>query len=481
MAVVIIHYHLSAGGVTRVIEETSRCLAIGGIPHIVLTGSAPASGDLRFRVIEGLGYCREVDEPTAMALVEGMRSAVESAFGPGPHVWHFHNHSLGSNVRMAEVVTILAREGERLVLQLHDLAEDGRPGNYPLLANCDPPYPCAPQIRYAFLNSRDRDRFTAAGLSEAQSMLLPNPIRIPDPTPTPNVSPARVLYAVRGIRRKNLGEVFLLAALSPSGTRYATTLAPTQERWLPYFEGWQSFAKRSGLPVDLAVVGRVATEGGDSSFEAWQAQATHLLTTSVAEGFGLAFLEAAAIGKPLIGRDLQAISRDHAVQGVKAGRLYERLLVPASWIDPELLRRRLTDALQKMFEAYGCDLTCGFVEEASDALRFDKHLDYGNLPEDLQQLVLQHLLDAAAGDNVLVEIAGGRFPAAGWLEEALAERTPTATADQLHHYSPESHLTRLKGLYDELLATTPRSPAFLPTHQVLRQYLRPENFHFLLT
>jgi len=481
MAVAIIHYHLSAGGVTRVIEETSRCMTLGGVAHVVLTGSEPTCGDLPFHVIEGLGYHRESDGPTAIELIRQMRTAVETSHGPGPHVWHFHNHSLGVNVRVAELVAILACEGERLVLQLHDLAEDGRPGNYPLLADRETPYPFAPQIRYAFLNSRDRDRFTAAGLPEAQSMLLPNPIRIPDHPIYSPASPARVLYAVRGIRRKNLGEVFLLAALSPTGTRYATSLAPTQKRWLPVFEKWQAFAMSSGLPVDLAVVGKIATASGDSSFEAWQAQATHFVTTSVAEGFGLAFLEAVAIGKPLFGRDLPAITRDYSEQGIKAGHLYERLLIPASWIDPERLRQRLTNALQNLMEAYGCALTSGFVEETSDVMRFDKHLDFGNLPEELQQSVIQHLLDASAADDVLVEIAGERFPAVEWLEKTLAERRPTATAGQLVHYSPESHLARLMGLYDELLASTPLAPSFLPKHRVLSQYLRPENFHFLLT
>jgi hypothetical protein len=114
-------------------------------------------------------------------------------------------------------------------------------------------------------------------------------------------------------------------------------------------------------------------------------------------------------------------------------------------------------------------------------MRFDKHLDFGNLPEELQQSVIQHLLDASAADDVLVEIAGERFPAVEWLEKTLAERRPTATAGQLVHYSPESHLARLMGLYDELLASTPLAPSFLPKHRVLSQYLRPENFHFLLT
>lgn len=481
MAIVILHYHLSAGGVTRVIEETSRCLTHGGIRHLILTGSAPACGDLPFHVIEGLAYHRESSWPAATELIADMRAAVEQVLGPGPHVWLFHNHSLGVNVRMAELVTILAISGERLVLQLHDLAEEGRPGNYSLLADGDSPYPHAPHIRYAFLNSRDRERFTAAGLPEARSMVLPNPIRLPESSPAQVASQARVLYSVRGIRRKNLGEVFLLAALSPAGTRYATTLAPTQKRWLPVFEFWQTFAVNSGLPVDLAVVDRIATDGGDSSFEAWQAQATHFLTTSVAEGFGLAFLEAVALGKPLFGRDLPGITKDHAAFGIQTGRLYERLLVSAAWIDRDLLRQHLTRTLQGLHEAYDSPLSSELVDATAEAMNHGGFLDFGNLPEDFQQLVLQHLLNGGATDDVLVEIAGERFRASEWLENTLTERSPTATAAQLTPYSPEAHLTRLSGLYHELLAVTPETPEFIPKHHVLKQYLQPENFHFLLT
>ena len=479
MAVVIIHYHLSAGGVTRVIEATSRCLDQGGIPHLVLTGVAPTSEDLPCRVIEGLSYRRESAGLSASGLVAEMRSAAAETLGPGPHVWHFHNHSLGVNLLMAEMVAILARAGERLVLQLHDLAEDGRPGNYPLLADHDSPYPHAPQIRYAFLNSRDRDRFITAGLTEDLAVLLPNPIHLPSTPIQDHSNQARVLYPVRGIRRKNLGEVFLLAALSPPGTCYATTLAPTQLRWLPYFEKWQAFARTSGLPVDLGVVGRIATKSGDSSFEAWQAQATHLLSTSVAEGFGLAFLEAAAIGKPLFGRNLPTITLDHAAQGIESGRLYERLLIPSSWIDPEALRQQLTATLQSLFTAYGCDLTSRFVEEASAAMEFEGHHDFGNLPEDLQQRVIRRLLEGADRDDVRVDLKGGCLPATEWIAKTLAERTPTVRLDQLAHYSPKAHLLRLTALYDELLAVTPQTPGFLAKHRILRQYLRAEDFHFL--
>ncbi|MEI7927569.1 MAG: hypothetical protein WCH40_03395 [Verrucomicrobiales bacterium] len=485
MSVVLIHYHLSAGGVARVIESTSRILSRAMVPHLILSGTAAENpSDLPLSVIEGLSYRRDANGMTADALVTAMRSAVESTLGPGPHIWHFHNHSLGVNLLMADAVAILARAGERLVLQLHDLAEDGRPGNYPLLRDCAGLYPVAPQIRYAFLNSRDRDCFSAAGLSEPCSMLLPNPILLPEvpPSPPPADSPAHVLYAVRAIRRKNLGEVFLLAALSPKGSRYAVTLAPSQQRWQARYAKWEAFAQQSGLPVDLGVVGRCGPEDStDQSFEAWQARSTHLLTTSVAEGFGLGFLEAAACGKPLFGRNLPAVSKDHAAHGIKAGRLYERLLIPSTWINPEHLRQVLTATLQFLLETYGRDLAYGSVDEVFDDLHFDDYLDFANLPEDLQQSVLEQLVDGAPPNEVLVEIEGECLPATAWLREILAERTPTTTLEQLVHYLPEAHLTRLTALYDDLLAVTPHAPWFLPKHHVLRHNLRPGTFHFLLT
>ena len=485
MPVVLIHYHLSAGGVARVIEGTSRILGRAKVPHLVLTGTAPEDpSDLPLSVIEGLSYRRHANGMTADELAAAMRSAVESTLGSGPHLWHFHNHSLGVNLLMADVVAILAKSGERLVLQLHDLAEDGRPGNYPLLGHCAGLYPVAPQIRYAFLNVRDRDCFTAAGLPERYSMLLPNPIHLPDaaPSPLPAGSPARILYAVRAIRRKNLGEVFLLAALSPKGSRYAVTLAPSQSRWQACYAKWKAFGERSGLPVDLAVVGRFGPEGtNDHSFEAWLAGSTHLLTTSVAEGFGLGFLEAAARGKPLFGRNLPAVSKDYAAQGIKTGRLYERILIPSTWINPEHLRQVLTATLQSLLETYGCDLTYAYVDQVFDALHVDGYLDFANLPEDLQQGLLEQLVHGGTPDEVLIEIEGERLPAIDWLKEILAERTPTATIDQIAHYSPEAHLARLTALYDELLAVTPQAPSFLPKHHVLPHYLRPGNFHFLLT
>lgn len=43
---------------------------------------------------------------------------------------HWHNHSLGKNTAAPGVIRSLAHEGWRILLQVHDFAEDNRPENY---------------------------------------------------------------------------------------------------------------------------------------------------------------------------------------------------------------------------------------------------------------------------------------------------------------------------------------------------------------
>jgi len=178
--VIIAHYHLRRGGVTRVIETASACLREAGIDHLVLSGE-PYDGpaDLPVRVIDGLGYLDDPGTLTADDLADRLRQAATDAFGDTPPLWHIHNHSLGKNRLMAGVVSRLAADGHPMLLQIHDFAEDGRPTNFRLLDPADPLYPTAPQIRYALINGRDHDNLLAAGLPPSRATLLPNAISPP--------------------------------------------------------------------------------------------------------------------------------------------------------------------------------------------------------------------------------------------------------------------------------------------------------------
>lgn len=484
-SVAIVHYHLHRGGVTRVIHTASRCLTDAGIPHVILSGEPDESGTkLPVQVVDGLRYGTEAGGISGIQLVQAMRGAVSSALGPQPVVWHFHNHSLGRNRVMADAVAILAEAGEAMVLQFHDFAEDGRPQNYPVIADTETLYPHSPRIRHAFINSRDRSYFLSAGLPAAHSSLLPNAITPPavlKPLEKPPENPL-VLYPVRGIRRKNLGELFLLAALSPKGTRYAVSLGPDNERWIPYHDEWAAFAEDTGLPVMLDVVGRLSpSPKAPRTFASWLRHATHCITTSVAEGFGLGFLEPATLGKPLLGRNLPAVTNDFAEAGIVPGRLYDRLLVPVSWVGMETLRQRLIRSLRVSLETYGQAMSNEHLERSFAAMLHKGHLDFGNLPEDLQRQVIHRILAGDGTDSVLVEIRAETQPVRAWLRRTLKQTEPTAKPQDLLAYAPEAYCERLRKLYNTLIETKPSAPEYLPKHKVLARFLKPGSFHFLCT
>jgi hypothetical protein len=484
-SVAIVHYHLDRGGVTRVIHTAADCLAAAGIPHVILSGEA---GDrhpgLPVQIVPGLGYGTAPGGPSGLQLAQSLRAAATSVLGPGPIVWHFHNHSLGRNRAIADAVAILAESGDPMLLQFHDFAEDGRPQNYPVIADTETLYPHSPRIRLAFLNARDRQHFLAAGLPADHSILLPNPITPPATFKPLSPTPAAplVLYPVRGIRRKNLGELFLLAALSPKGTRYALTLAPGNIRWQAVYDEWVAFSHDSGLPVLLDVVGRMSpAPKAPRGYASWLRHSTHCITTSVAEGFGLGFLEPITLGKPLLGRNLPAVTNDFAEAGIVPGRLYDRLLVPVAWVGLETLRQRLIRGLRATLETYGQVMSNEHVERSFAAMIHRDHLDFGNLPEDLQRQVIHRILAGGEGDEVLAESRTETLPLRLWLRRTLKQTSPTATPRDLAAYSPEVYTHRLTGLYASLIAAKPEPPAYVPKHKILARFLKPGSFHFLLT
>lgn len=410
-AVAIVHYHLRPGGVTSVIRRVSAALARLDIRHVVLTGESRTDAEMPAATVDGLGYGGPPDDPATG--VARLKQAAAAALGREPDVWHFHNPSLGKNPRIAAWVDRLAREGAALVLQIHDLAEDNRPANFEVVRHFPHLYPFAPRIGYVFLNSSDRDLFISSGLPEAY--LLPNPLPVNE-APPPPPGPPRVLCPVRAIPRKNLAELLLLAAASPPGTRFAVARAPENPDWMPGYEFWKSVAARLDLPVDFEVVDRLLPSGGrEASLEAWIGASTHFVSTSVAEGFGMAFIEAAAWGRPLIGRDLPRVTRDFAAGGLCVGRLYQRLLVDG-----------------RDFAGLSADDQAGWIARVSEGS-----------PE---------------GEVVSGGVA---TPLREWLEEALAAREPTVRPHQLGEFSADSVAARLLDIYRSLAAGARQTPRHL--------------------
>jgi hypothetical protein len=484
MSVALVHYHLRAGGVTRVLEAQSQALTQAGISHVILAGS-PYQGpaNLPVAVLPALDYTKRAPTLSGTALLAEMRQAAAIALRGTPHTWHLHNPTMGKNVLLPAVIQELAAAQEQLVLHFHDFAEDGRPKNYELIRDEHSLYPLAPQIRYAFINSRDRDLLIEAGVPNEQTTLWANAVTPPSATrsapPAPSAS-ATVLYPVRGIRRKNLGELCLLSGLAPDEATFALSLAPENPAWRTTYEQWVDAVEHFHLPVQMGVVGEIAPAPGlEPTYANWLAHSSHLVTTSVAEGFGLAFLEPLGMGKPLLGRDLPEITDDFKQNGGGLGDLYEDLLIPAEWVDHRRLLDTLREQLGEVYRAYGAPLPNNLLKESREALDLGDYFDFGNLPESIQLEVLPHAL--VSPDDVMVGRDGCSSPAVDWLEKTLASTAPAGDPVQLEPYSVSRYADRHTSLYQELANTLPQAPTWLDKSNVLAQFLKPERFHFLRT
>jgi hypothetical protein len=487
MKVAIIHYHLEPSGVSSVIERASRELTRRGSAHVILVGKCPhdMANTLPVRVVDGLAYSNApLDTQEAENILDALRAAATDALGAPPDIWHFHNHSLGKNRAVPLIVSMLASQRERLLLHIHDLAEDGRPENRANIADCPNLYPLAPQIHYAFINSRDRNHFIKAKLPAANAHLLPNPVFDADSIPntsseTANTAPL-LLCPARGIRRKNIGELILLTQLAPKGTRAAITLAPENPQSLAIHERWKSFCGVNQIPVEFAVVDRIApTTNSDASFESWVSHATHFITCSISEGFGLVFLESLAYHKPLIGRKLPHISDDLAKHGIHHGKLYEKILIPADWIPHESLKRHLESSITNLWQAWNRKPNADEIESSIASLEHDGFLDFGNLPEVLQETIIEKLLDPDHHAIPQLLINGRTRPLKAWIEDSLTQNHQTQAPQVPEAFTIAAHGKQTTAIHAMMADQVPLPPVAIDPNDILETFLVAEEFNFL--
>ena len=520
MRVAIVHYHLKRGGVTRIIESTLRGLdRLDHAPEcVVLAGEVPEDFHYRERArrVAGLHYSNaQAETPDAHTLLQRMRHAARTALGGEPDLWHIHNHSLGKNSAMPGVVAELADAGEPLLLQLHDFAEDGRPENYRLnqerteSAACL--YPNAGHVHYAIINARDTAIFDAAGLSRStgvppvpphtgsQLHLLPNPVEaqaagteFPAAPILDTLGAKRLfLYPVRAVRRKNFGEMLLWAALAEPGDVFATTLGPTNRNYLAAYQDWQHFARQHQLPVHFGIA-----ETHAWPFEAIMQSAHAILSTSIAEGFGLAFLEPWLFGKPITGRDLPAITADFKAHGIQLTRerqapvsaptpaesarhtmpaegLYPSLPIPADWIHQEHLRTALTAGLTTAYAAYRRPLPLDAVARALAAITpAPGQIDFGGLDESLQQSVIKRVRTDPSAASALPRLQT-------WSDSSHIEHNANKV---IQNYSLAQYAENLNACYNSICAANNTAATqYLDPAKVLDGFLQPEHFRLLRT
>ena len=417
MKIAFVHYHLKTGGVTTVIRQ--QVAALRGICDCLLITGERGTAEWPCRVIEiqELGYDRPgVERPSSDRIAERVIRALTEFWPRGCDVMHIHNPTLAKNRQFLQIIKRLQAFGVNLFLQIHDFAEDGRPGVY-----FEDDYPA--DCHYAVINTRDRELLKKAGLHDAGLHYLPNAVEALE-LATGCRPKRQILYPVRAIRRKNIGEAIILSLLLESGQCVAVTQPPNSPVDLSAYRDWLRWREANRVPVDFGA-------GQNKGFDRLVAESASMLTTSIAEGFGFAFLEPWTAGKGLWGRRLDGICDDFTTQGIQLSALYGRIDIPLAWFDAKAFRHSWYTAVAEAAACYGNPVESRDAEIAYGCLTRHGKVDLGLLSERFQRQVASRLMKTRSDRELLMELnpslkAFGAHPASPAViaanREAIVER-----------------------------------------------------------
>ncbi len=465
MNIVYMHMHLKSGGVSTVISQQAGAVS-DYCRVLVATGDDPPMDFSMPHVkIEGLGY-DDPDfperDPAPYQTAKAVADAIYDRWPEGCDIIHVHNPLIGKNSRLIAILDHLKAMGFTLFLQIHDFPEDGRPGSYHQTRE----YPS--DCHYGAINARDCRFLEISGLTPEGVHELFNMVAPIDTSNLQGEAIPSVLYPVRGIRRKNIGEALLLSLYFPDDTPLAITLPPNSPLDWTVYKEWITYAGKKGLNV-------LFEASSLYDFRALVANARYLITTSITEGFGFAFLEPWTAGKILMGRKLPDICRDFEERGIALDHLYESLPVPEGWIDRGEFEQQWKQCLRDTFARYGADIDESSVSEGFERIIQKGAVDFSVLNEPLQQKVLDRLI----GDRSAYRSFERFNPVLSRFRTLPAfPRVVSSNCSAIQNqYNRKAYRDRLMDTYKKVLREAVRHK--IDKSVLLRQFLRPDNFSLM--
>ncbi len=435
------------------LRDDAECLFLAGNGADPETRAKP-------ELIAGIGYDGMRSDQSPFAVAEEVLAAITAKWPSGCDILHVHNPVLNKNRDFLAVLRILAGKGVRLFLQVHDAAEDLRPHSY----YRDEEYP--ENCHYGVINTRDYRLFLDAGLRPEG---LHRVFNVVQPLPRSERTEAKssrklLLYAVRAIRRKNLGEAMLLSCFIPRGFRVGLTLPPTSPADYPSYEEWKSFAVQERLSVDFELgLGRPLDE--------LVSRSALMITTSVREGFGFSFLEPWTADRAVVGRRLDAVAPDFEAAGVDLSTLYSRIRCPLDLFDAGRLRTVWIRTVETLCAEFGRE-TPFDPRSAWESLAAGGCVDFA-------------YLDAEAARGITAEcrrseVVRARLSAVNPFLDALTE--PMNDADLIgrnrdavrKNYSLAAYRKTLLDVYEKVAGRDVAQR--IDKKRLLGSFLTPENF-----
>ncbi len=389
LKLVIVHNHFRPGGVRRVIELATPYITASPqlrVSEVVLAcGEQPDSmwlAQFRARVAPvpvtcitaaALQYLAEqkIQPRTVARRIDAFLANILAGADAANCVVWAHNQGLGRNLILSRELAGLAAAGRiRLILHHHDWWFDSRWQRWPEMRQAgfntlrqvaEALLPAGPNVRHIAINRADATVLTRHYPN--QTAWLPNPVEFQATPPDAAVHAARRwlhgqlgarapvwLMPCRLLRRKNIAEAVLLTRWLRPDAWLVTTGGVSSKDELAYAARLKAAAQRHGWRLRLGVLAH--TESSGPSIEALMAVSEAVRLTSLQEGFGLPYIEAAAAGRPLIARAIPNVVPDLEMFGFRFPQMYRELLV-----DPGLFDWRAELGRQKaLFRAWRAQL-----------------------------------------------------------------------------------------------------------------------------
>jgi len=391
MKIAFIHYHLKTGGVTTVLKQQIKAIQ-NSCDTFVLTGSDQKSSfpvDTVF--IPGLGYDSfSQKKPHPHEVAESIINAISEKFGSKCDVLHVHNPTLAKNTDFLNILKELQIRNLNLFLQIHDFAEDGRPKVYfsdQYLSDC----------HYGVINSRDYNILLKAGLKKEGLHKIFNMVEPVTLSNSVDYTDNIVLYPIRAIRRKNIGEAILLSLFFKNHERLSITLPPNSPADFQSYTGWINFVKNKNLNVEFE-------SGLKNDFSNLVLSSRFLITTSISEGFGFSFIEPWCAKKVIWGRKLPDICRDFENNGISLGHLYSKLLVPVEWIGKDDFYQKWKDCILRNCKLLKYDIDKSSIDKIFSQVIKNKKIDFALLDESFQKNIISHIMSSKNEKNELIRL-----------------------------------------------------------------------------
>ena len=385
MKLVILHYHLRPGGIRRIIELATPHLvkANRAIENVILASGEKADSKwkkffenkvaptpLSFFIEPSFNYLSE-QNATAPDVTRQIREGVKKLFaesnGENTLVW-MHNPGIARNLILnRELVRECESKNIRVISHHHDLWFDNRWLRWPemqrfgfrsLDSAASAIFPPASNVRHFTINRSDATRLQK--YFGKRIGWLPNLSERTPPPKTERLREARVwlqrcirdkkapvwILPCRLLRRKNIAEALLLVRwLRPRAWLVTTGGASSADEQF-YFDKLSAAAQQHHWRLRLGIL--AGDEARKPSVAELLAVSEAVMLTSIQEGFGLPYLEAAASRRPLIARAIPNIAPDLDRFGFRFPQCYEEILIAPELFDWKKEFQRQT----KLFETW---------------------------------------------------------------------------------------------------------------------------------